>query len=190
MSGLNKVFHESMWFLEHVENPRSSCGRSGRSWSHGTDSLDNQCWHKASQAAGGAGVTLQLEVQQCMHFSGLSQDCWHAKHSSLFQPSFHVLYFFLQGTVSLTSLSSVTLQAQLQFLCSLETLGNLETDFFQILQRPKELSFWPTYREGQSSPQDTWSLHSLHWTETHFSNISHCGWQDESVACCNSPVVL
>lgn len=124
MSGLNKIFHKSMWLLEHMEKPRSSCGRSGRSWSHGTESLDNQCWHKASQAAGGAGETL------CMHFSGLSQDCWHDKHSSLFQPSFDVLYFFLQGTVSLTSLPSVMIQVQLKFPSVLEKPRNLEIFFF------------------------------------------------------------
>lgn len=135
MSALNKIYHKYMWFLEHMENHRSSCGRSGRSWSHGTDCWNNQCWHKASQAAGGAGDTL------CMCFSGLSQDCWHDNQSSFFPPSFHALYCFLQRTVKLTSLPSVMLQVQLQFLWSLEIPGNLETNFFffQILLRLDEL---------------------------------------------------
>lgn len=149
MSALNKIYHKYMWFLEHMENHRSSCGRSGRSWSHGTDCSDNQCWHKASQAAGGAGDTL------CMCFSGLSQDCWHDNQSSFFPPSFHALYCFLQRTVRLTSLPSVMLQVQLQFLWSLEIPGNLETNFFfsdSVETWWTLVSSWLTYVKGKKSP--------------------------------------
>lgn len=179
MSGLNKIFHKSMWFLEHMENPRSSCGRSGRSWSHGTDSLDNQCWHKASQAAGGA-------ERSCAYISlGAHRTADMLSTAVCFNQVFMFCTFFLQGNVSLTSLPYVMLQVQLQFPWGLETPGNLETEFFfsDFVEAWWNLvSFWPTYVKSKRSPQDTWSLHSSHWTETCFSDVSHCVWQDQSMA--------
>lgn len=112
MSGLNKIFHKTVWFLEHVESHISFCGRSGRSWLPGTNSSGGQCYQEASQAAGGAARTLWM----CL--SEGSQDHWHAKHSSLrcrapFKQVFAPCAFFLQGTVILTSPPSVMLQVQL-----------------------------------------------------------------------------
>lgn len=89
----------------------------------------------------GTKLHKQLEVQErsCACVSLGSHRTADAKHSNLFQPSFHALCFFLQGAVSLTSLPSVMLQVQLQFSWDLETPGNLETDFFQVLRRFDEI---------------------------------------------------